>query len=80
MRMTGSVARVGQRVLVSDSGPRGWIGRVITASPGYLTVRRENGGRCIVDVTRRTVQVCSTSPIQFQRREADPATIASPVC
>ena len=52
------VATPGQLVIVSDSGPRGWVGRVIAAQPGSLTVRRDNGGRTIIDVTRRTIQVC----------------------
>ena len=52
------VAAPGQLVIVSGGGPRGWVGRVIAAQPGSLTVRRDNGGRTIIDVTRRTIQVC----------------------
>jgi hypothetical protein len=54
----GTAVAVGQRVCVSGAGPLGWTGRVITARPGWLAVRKDNGGRDIVDLTRRTVLPC----------------------
>ena len=58
MKRTTFAATIGQRVLVSDSGPTGWTGHVVSAGPGWLTVRHDHGGRHILDVTRRTIEVC----------------------
>jgi transposase InsO family protein len=44
---------------VSGAGPLGWTGRVITARPGWVAVRKDSGGRDIVDLTRRTVLPCA---------------------
>jgi hypothetical protein len=59
MKIKDLDATVGQRVHVSDSGPVGWTGTVLVADAAVLTVDRDDSGeRCMVDVTRRAVQVC----------------------
>jgi hypothetical protein len=36
----GTAVAVGERVCVSGAGPLGWTGRVITARPGWVAVRK----------------------------------------
>ncbi|ATN94071.1 hypothetical protein J4U01_gp087 [Mycobacterium phage Kumao] len=45
----------GAQVHVSDASPKGWVGTVVQAKPGALTVRKPNGGVTLVRPHLRTV-------------------------